>query len=41
MGNLSNLTSGAVRAFQYSSTGEMELFNPEDGFDFVNDSVGG
>jgi hypothetical protein len=37
---LPDLSTGAVGAFQNSSTGEMELFNPEDRFDFVNDSMG-
>jgi hypothetical protein len=37
---LPDLSTGTVGAFQNSSTGEMELFNPEDRFDFVNNGMG-
>jgi hypothetical protein len=40
MGNPPDLSTGTVGAFQNSSTGKMELFNPEDRFDFVNDGMG-
>ncbi len=40
MGILPDLSSGTVGTFQNSSTGEMELFNPEDWLDFVNNGVG-
>ena len=40
MGILPDLSVGTEGTFHNGSTGEMELFNPEDRFDFVNDGMG-
>ena len=40
MGILPDLSVGTEGTFHNGSTGEMELFNPEDWLDFVNDGMG-